>query len=452
MAGMTSHRRAGGSRVLLLNPPWRVPILRDYFCSSVAKADYLWHPIDLLAQSGWLAAAGFEVHALDAIAERLDATASARRIEAVAPDAVLALTAPLSESDDDLFLRVHAPRPLAVTGEQAVADPAAYLRAHPAVDAVVVDFATPALARFLRGERAAERLPGLVWRDGHTVLRGPTPTGTIDLPVPLHAHFPQDRYRMPGLGGGPFATLLTAFGCPHRCRMCNSGSQGFRPRDLDGIGRELEQIRALGVQRVFVKDMSFGMPREHAEGACQLLEHAGVTWCAYVRPDEIDAAWARVLYRSGCRQVQLGVESGDARLRERYGKRFSNATLRDAVAGSRAAGLRVGCHLVLGIPGEDARTLWHTRRLLRSLAPDYVSLNLAETRLGSADSRATSAASIETSFARLLQAARVALYLDYYLQPAYMVRTAARAWRDDELGEMLRLGRSLALRSLVGGR
>jgi len=198
--------------------------------------------------------------------------------------------------------------------------------------------------------------------------------------------------------------------------------------------------------------MSFGAARAHAEAVCGVLERAGMTWCAYVRPDEIDAGFARLLHRSGCRQVQLGVESGDALLRVRYGKSLSDAVLHDAVAASRAASLRVGCHLVLGIPGEDSRTLWRTRRLLRALRPDYVSLNVAEPRWGSADQVSASTDTGARPSPGALRAARAALYCDYYLRPSYLLPTLVRAWRDAELGELARLGLSLATRSLRARR
>ena len=57
-------------RVLLLNPPGRQRYLRDYYCSTVSKAGYYWHPIDLLMQSAFLRDKA-EVHVLDAVAHRL---------------------------------------------------------------------------------------------------------------------------------------------------------------------------------------------------------------------------------------------------------------------------------------------------------------------------------------------------------------------------------------------
>ena len=41
--------------ILLLNPPGKKCYLRDYYCTSISKSDYYYHPIDLLYLSGTLA-------------------------------------------------------------------------------------------------------------------------------------------------------------------------------------------------------------------------------------------------------------------------------------------------------------------------------------------------------------------------------------------------------------
>src|SRR5690606_4500488 len=86
--GQTGRAMAPVKRVLLLNPPWPFPILRDAWCTSVSKAGYLWQPVDLLAQTGWLARHGIAYRAIDAIAERLSPAACLRRAEDWDPDLV----------------------------------------------------------------------------------------------------------------------------------------------------------------------------------------------------------------------------------------------------------------------------------------------------------------------------------------------------------------------------
>jgi radical SAM superfamily enzyme YgiQ (UPF0313 family) len=451
MAEVDPHPLRRGAPVLLLNPPWRETILRDYFCTSVAKTDYCWHPIDLLAQTGHMAEAGLVPHVLDAVAERLHPEAAARRVQSLRPNALYCLTSPLTEMEDTEFLSRWPDVPRIVSGEGASTFPEDYLGRNTWADAVVQDFTSPALAAWLCGERDPVRLPGLVYRDGDRVQTGHWATGPFRLHEPRHELFPAARYRMPGMKDEPFATFMTDFGCTHRCTLCNSGRLGHRLRDMDDAARELARIREMGFGQVFLKDMAFGRPRHRAEAICDLFAASGLSWTAYVRPDDMDGDLARLMAQSGCRLVRMGVESGDAGLRQRYGKNIDDSDIMAAAHACKAAGLGFGVHIVLGIPGESMSTLRSTRRLLRAMEPDYVSLNLAHTRSGSADHVAGVTLPESGTGQAAMAVIRDLMYLDFYLRPAWVRNALDRAFRNGEVAPLLRSGMGLA-RSMLKRR
>lgn len=411
-------------RVLLLNPPWPVPILRDYWCTSVPKAGYLWQPVDLLAQTGWLAHHGIPFAAIDAVAERMSPAACLRRAEAFDADLVLVLTSPLSEPEDDALVARMAPgRTIVAAGEAAGMDPVGYLARHPRVHAVLPDFTSPGLAHLALGRRGD--VDGLHTRDttGAEPARPPK-AGAFRMPVPRHEAFPAGRYRMPLLGGLRFATLVTDVGCPHRCAFCNSSTMGHRLRDLGDVAADVDAIRRAGIPHVFVKDMSFGSSRAHAEAVCDLLARSGLSWHAYSRADDLDGPLIGRMAGAGCRLLQFGFESGDPAMRRVYGKRLDEDVAAATVAACRAAGVKVGGHFVLGLPGETPASLLRTLRTARRLRPDYVSFNIATLRRGSTFAR-THGATLAPSAGRGLLAARDLMYLAYYLDPSW-IRQALR--------------------------
>ena len=438
------------TRVLLLNPPWPAPILRDYWCTSVSKAGYLWQPVDLLAQTGWLHREGLPFQVIDAVAERLSAPDCLQRIASFDPSLVYLLTSPLSEPEDDRLIAALGGRTVVVSGEAACADPAGYLAAHPGVDAVLVDFVGEALVRYAQGER--DGLPGLVARGNPPEPAAPAATpsatrATFRMPVPRHLEFRADGYRMPLLGGTSFATVLTDFGCPYRCRFCNSGAHGHRLRDVADVAAELAAVRAWGFGHVFVKDMCFGAARRHALEVCTALGESGLTWHAYARADHLDGPLVDAMVRSGCRLVQVGLESGDPALRATYGKDVGDDVLEAAVRTCRAAGLKVGGHFVLGLPGETPATLLRTWRLARRLRPDYVSFNIATVRRGSAFAGGP-AAGLEPDPGPWMLAARNGMYLAYYSDPRWWYQVLRGASPTD-LRDLLASGLGL-LRRLAG--
>ncbi|HET7824904.1 MAG TPA: B12-binding domain-containing radical SAM protein, partial [Anaeromyxobacter sp.] len=438
---------AAVNRVLLLNPPWRAPILRDAYCTSVSKAGYLWPPVDLLAQTGHLHAAGFEVDLVDAIAARTSRAACLDRIARFDPAAVVLLSSPLSERDDDAIARELPGRTVIVSGEAASAHPAAYLAARPWVAAVLTDYTADSVALLLRGARGA--LPALWRREGGCVVPGFAAEGPVRLPPPRHDLLDLDAYRMPLSGGGRVGTLLTDFGCARRCRYCNSGSFGHRLRDPPELEPELDVLERLAVRHLLVKDMSFGAVPAHALAVCARLARRRMTWRAYVRADDVTPSLAAAMSSSGCRLVQIGLESGAPRLRREYGKDVDDAVFEKAVGLCRAHGMGVGLHLVLGLPGEDASTLRATRRLVARLRPDYVSANVATIRSGSAAERGAPRG-LGPVPAGILWA-RARLYLDLHLRPAWIRAALRTAGTARARASLARSGWTLA-RGLLGAR
>ena len=88
-------------KVLLLNPPYIRPIMRDTFHPTSKSLLYIWHPLDILIQSGRLCDFDLRIH--DGVVnngmEPLD-----RLLREFKPDAVLSLVAyPTLKSDMELL-------------------------------------------------------------------------------------------------------------------------------------------------------------------------------------------------------------------------------------------------------------------------------------------------------------------------------------------------------------
>ena len=143
-------------KVLLLNPPFDGLYIRDQWCSHLSKGTYFRQPIDLLMLSGRLHADGYEVAALDAIAENLGPDKAQARVQQLAPDALIFLTGVDSLKDDVAFAAEAKRRgvKLAVMiGDVARDEGGKLLEDHPALDACLTDFVTHGVHAFLQGDR-----------------------------------------------------------------------------------------------------------------------------------------------------------------------------------------------------------------------------------------------------------------------------------------------------------
>jgi len=145
-------------KILLLNPPGDKLYQRDLYCSAVSKAFYYWPSIDLLIQSGILGER-YDVHVLDAIAERLTPEDCTSRIRQADYKAILFLTGTASwRKDLDYISRFKAgPNPplLIGNGDILLFKAREFLERHSFLDAVLLDYTTPDVLHFLEGNYAS---------------------------------------------------------------------------------------------------------------------------------------------------------------------------------------------------------------------------------------------------------------------------------------------------------
>lgn len=365
-------------RVVLLNPPAAATVFRDGYCSSSSKSGYCWHPLDLVVQSGILTGFGHDVALIDAIALRLSPEETLRRVDAHRPDALLALAGDVSFATDAPFLnRLNVPR-LLLSGDVPRFETARTFREVPALDAVVADFTTDGVHRFLEGEARPE---GLHMRTGGLTM----PTArTWSSPPARHDLLSRRAYRLPFHGAQPFASVLASYGCPFACTFCNTGALGFRTRAAAEVLEELRYVRRLGYRRLYLRDATANGKRAHF---LELLrawarEDLGLAWNAFCTFQPFDAELARAMAAAGCAVVQFGVETGSAALRAETGKAFTNEAAEAAVRYAHEAGLRVCGHFVLGLPGQDVEDVQRTAEFARHLDLDWASFNLASARPG----------------------------------------------------------------------
>jgi len=478
-------------RVLLLNPPGDRPYLRDYYCSSISKSGYYWHPIDLLVLSARLGDAGHEVSVLDAIAERVAPRRALERVARVRPEAVISLAGATSWREDRRFLaqaaRLTGARMIGC-GEVFLGETGGLFAENGWLEAGIRDFTDPGIPAYLAtgapcsgvvagGAPGGGREAGAAGPGAAGVPEGRSGAERLSFGVPRHELFPLKRYRYPYHRHHPFASVLTAYGCPFRCSFCNSGFLGFRLRDMGDVALEIEHVRALGLRQLFVKDMSFGAPAAHARAFCDLLERSGppMSWNCYARLDSLDPALLAAMRRAGCHLVQMGLETANPSVGRAMGKVLDRDKALEVFRACRRLGVRTGAHFVLGLPGETGQGIRETVELALRLDPDYASFNLFMPRHGSAlahllgpdlawggdapvlDPSETLPA---RSFCALSPAALVRwrgqAVRAFYLRPGYLLRQGLR-WRTRaELGGALRdawgLARNLLRSSRASGR
>ena len=455
--------------MLLLNPPGKGAIIRDYFCSKTSRTGYLFAPIALLHAGAVFAAGGFEVQALDAVALGLGVDECLRRIEALGPDCVFSLVGAVSVAADRDFLnalRKRIPGLVILGCGDVLLEGAEAWVAQGTLDAAVLDFCLPGMVDYARGAASSISGPlaGIIGRFGGEVLSAPVPRDpVVPVGLPPHGLFLGYGYRYPFARRRPFAGVLTDFGCPFSCSFCVMSGLAYHRRPMDEVAAELRHLEALGVREFMLWDQTFAAKREWAVEFLDALPARRMGWTCFTRPDRIDADLARQMADKGCHTAIMGVETANPETLRAMRKGFTPEQARVAFAACRAAGIATVATVIVGLPGEGPADVEKTLRLILDMDPDYLSVHTAVPRAGTglrAGMAASGLASAsceamdqsgeecvlasDSMSAEEISRLRRSFNRRFYARPRYLARTALRLLsRPGMLLDQLRQGLTL---------
>ncbi len=382
-------------RVLLINPPGDKPYLRDYYCSHSAKAEYYWHPYDLVVQSGILSRQ-HEVEFLDANLYRLSFAQAAKRVYDFEPEAIIFLTGGVCWKNDFAFLDsldIPASVPVIGTGDVLVSKGLEIMNKYPWLTAVLLNFTSHSIAEFLKGWHPREGyvntnshpLSNLLYRTKDGIMRGVDPANRYySFPLPRYDLFPYKKYRIPHGKHRVFASFLTDFGCPYTCHFCFNGKWAHKLRDIDNAMQELHYIKELGIKELWIKDLTFGVNRPHSiEFLNRMIdENLNLDWITLSRVDVMDEEILTLMSQAGCHTIQFGVESADQEILNSIEKDIEPSRVKEIFDLCRSLGIRTLAHFIIGLPGETEKTAQSTIEFAKEIEPDYASFNVAAPRMG----------------------------------------------------------------------
>jgi hypothetical protein len=437
-------------RILLINPPGDRPYLRDGYCSSVAKGAYYWHPLDLLIQSGWLARSA-EVEVLDAIIAGIGPERCLDQVAAGRYDAMLMLSGELSMEHDRRFAAAVTARcpqtAIFGTGDLFLFRGGVPADEYSNLCGVVTDFSAAGLSEYLAGRRG--RLPGLRYLNRRGAEVGELPAeGPLRYPLPLHQAFPRD-YRLPLGRDVPFASVLASYGCPHPCAFCHLSGIPYRTRPVGDIIEELSWLQAQGYRKLYFRDATFAASPRHSLELCQAMSKRGLCpqWSAFARPDRLDRRLIRAMAASGCTLLQFGLETPTPDTLDNYGKGYDRERTRDTFRACREAGVLTSGHYMIGLQGEDEQTWARIVHHADELGCDYITVNIAEARLGTSLDGGPPVSSLTRDRHLLdrggLERGARQVSRAFYLRPSVILRHLSRIRSVAELRRALRLGLSI---------
>lgn len=173
---------------------------------------------------------------------------------------------------------------------------------------------------------------------------------------------------------GGVANLQTQRGCQLKCIYCTYPLlEGHRVRSTDPVTvvDQMAELKAMGIDHVFIVDAVFNRPEEHAAEVCEEIVRRDLklSISGYFVPRGELPEFPSLLKRAGCDAVELGTDSLSDPILRSMRKGF---TVDQAVDFSRRladAGIKQCHNLIFGGPGETPETMEESVRNMDALEP-----------------------------------------------------------------------------------
>ena len=208
------------------------------------------------------------------------------------------------------------------------------------------------------------------------------------LPFPARHLVDNSIYRRPD-NNKVQATIKVERGCPFHCFFCLatpvSGAK-VRRRSVENIVAEIREcVEKYNIRNFLFWSDIFNLDKKWTMDLCQAIIDSGlkITWSANTRADTADLEMAKMMYKSGCRLVSIGVESGSQEMLEKMGKKITLNDVRRTVKVFKQAKIRIYNYFVIGLPWETEETVEETIRFAIELNSDFISFYTATPLPGS---------------------------------------------------------------------
>lgn len=193
-----------------------------------------------------------------------------------------------------------------------------------------------------------------------------------------------DEYPFPDYTGLKYSgvlgiSIVTSRGCPNRCTFCASTNfwhHKYKMRSVENVLTEVEKRKSEGFKTWIFHDDNFTAHRKRVLDICAGLD-GRYTWKTVSRAEDLDNDLCSEMYRAGCREVYLGIESMSQDALDRCQK---NTTVEKMIKGIQAAEgnkIKTFCLFLIGLPGDTLKNIEETRLNRRKVRMSRIGTNIA---------------------------------------------------------------------------
>jgi anaerobic magnesium-protoporphyrin IX monomethyl ester cyclase len=285
------------------------------------------------------------------------------------------MTANLHLANDisDLIKKVY-PKAINIYGGVVATPLANEIAKHSSIDFVIVERgerALPDLLRSLEGHLSIDKVGHLVYHDQNQVIRTSPKYPAVK---PSELSFPRHDIFASSIGEKlRYIRLVHGLGCPFKCHFCTIGTIG-RPTEFFPIERVMAELDAYRSHYgknhiIYFGDETFTINSKKTKELCNALAKRGdVVYDAQTRLMSMsNAHLLSDLYRSGCRWLEVGLETVDQETSNQFKQRTNLSKLREILERARDSGLPVCSYMIHGLPNQTTDDMLRSADMVAEL-------------------------------------------------------------------------------------
>jgi anaerobic magnesium-protoporphyrin IX monomethyl ester cyclase len=284
----------------------------------------------------------------------------------------------------ELIRRIYA-GPIIAGGHHVTALPEITLNRIPGLSGVVIGEGELPMARMAKGEDPGI-IPGFRWETNGVTIGNLPPAKNQDLdelPFPAMDLLDMAYYTQPTVNTirGHFLSsvcVLASRGCSNRCDFCSESltyGKGVRFHSAEYVIEWITRIvRDYKVEGIYFHDNDFLISETRARQICEKILSKGldtkIKWAIQARADRINRKILRLLKRSGCVLVEIGVESSSQAQLNSVAKRATVCKNAEAVGLCRKERMPVHAYMMFDFEGEVMSDLDEKLRWVKKTKPN----------------------------------------------------------------------------------
>ncbi|MBE0499999.1 MAG: radical SAM protein [Desulfuromonadales bacterium] len=153
-------------------------------------------------------------------------------------------------------------------------------------------------------------------------------------------------------------------GCPFRCAFCNfvKNRELQTVRPVETIVEEMQAVEARGAKYIWFVDDIFRLGSGNLNDFSKAVISAGIDlqWMSFIRADTIKGVDFTLLKKSGCLELQLGLESASPEVLAAMNKKGDPLIYRQVIKSALQAGINISAYFIFGHPKETEASISRT--------------------------------------------------------------------------------------------